>query len=387
VTQDARIIDRQMAGRGGRLDWSLCVATIGRTDMLLRCIRLALRQTLPPREVIIVDASDGWEEARDRIRAEMGDGTVDLIYLRADLRSSAVQRNQAIAAASSDILMMFDDDSLMHPDCAMRIMDVYEADVGHEISGISARNHDSIPDERTVAVPPPTADGTSGTGGGTIKKNVWLSRNRSRMRAWHRNSPLFRWLMIEVMLMAMDKMFVPYDAHRLRAPRSVPEAVRNLDVAYRRYLPGYGLTVRRKIAAREPFDPHLLAYCPNEDLDASYRWGRHGVILACGAAHLHHYEAASGRIKRNKATILAVTNVAFFIRQHSDAFSVHMMRFYVLMARRLLAETIKDLIMGRVTLPQARGVVEGLVLSVRIFRHPRLSIGDWYVELQRRIIA
>ena len=44
------------------LSWSIVVATYNRPDVLKISIELALNQTLRPKEVIIVDASEYWRE-------------------------------------------------------------------------------------------------------------------------------------------------------------------------------------------------------------------------------------------------------------------------------------------------------------------------------------
>ena len=66
-------------------------------------------------------------------------------YVKAERRSSTSQRNQGVRAASTDVVFLCDDDSLMYPDCAAEIMRVYDADSGRSVVGVNATN---------VAVPP-----------------------------------------------------------------------------------------------------------------------------------------------------------------------------------------------------------------------------------------
>jgi hypothetical protein len=123
------------------LTWALVIATHKRNDVL------ANGQTRPPLEIVVVDASPRWENTRERVLREIAPlwPKVRWHNLEAERRSSASQRNQGIRAASTDVVFLFDDDSLMYPDCAAEIMRVYDADSGRSVVGVNATN---------VAVPP-----------------------------------------------------------------------------------------------------------------------------------------------------------------------------------------------------------------------------------------
>jgi hypothetical protein len=115
--------------------------------VLSRCFALGAAQTRPPLEIIVVDASPGWENTRERVLREIASlwPGIRWRYVEAERRSSASQRNQGVRAASADVVFLFDDDSLMYPDCAAEIMRVYDADSGRSVVGVNATN---------VAVPP-----------------------------------------------------------------------------------------------------------------------------------------------------------------------------------------------------------------------------------------
>src|SRR5437762_11890391 len=97
------------------LSWALVVATYERDQILPRCVRLAIEQTRPPAEVIIVDASPNWEKTRDRLLADFAHSRPEIrwVYVSAERPSSTAQRNQGTRLAHSDILFILDDDSLM----------------------------------------------------------------------------------------------------------------------------------------------------------------------------------------------------------------------------------------------------------------------------------
>jgi cellulose synthase/poly-beta-1,6-N-acetylglucosamine synthase-like glycosyltransferase len=98
-------------------------------------------QTRPPLEIIVVDASPGWENTRERVLREIASlwPGIRWHYVEAERRSSASQRNQGVRAASADVMFLFDDDSLMYPDCAAEIMRGYDADSGRSVVGVTLR--------------------------------------------------------------------------------------------------------------------------------------------------------------------------------------------------------------------------------------------------------
>src|SRR4051794_15406291 len=51
--------------------WTLVLCTYRRREVLMLCLKAAMRQTRPPTEVIIVDASADWETTRDQVMAEI----------------------------------------------------------------------------------------------------------------------------------------------------------------------------------------------------------------------------------------------------------------------------------------------------------------------------
>jgi hypothetical protein len=74
-------------------------------------------------------------------------------YVQADVCSSSWQRNQGLKLTTSEIVFFFDDDSLMYPDCAEQIMNIYEADTQGRIVGINAVPDNTRPGRRSRRCP------------------------------------------------------------------------------------------------------------------------------------------------------------------------------------------------------------------------------------------
>lgn len=356
------------AGDGSMLDWSLVIATKDRIEALQVCVGLALEQTRPPAEVIVVDASTGWKDHAARIGQRMADHPeVRFRYLQAALPSLTVQRNQGITEARTAILFMLDDDSFMYPDCAERIMAIYEADAEGIVGGIQTG---------TAPSPPRTginAGAQKKKGSRTIGEGNGKKRGRAR-----------RWLMQRLFLMDKDALFIPYD--RSVPPLTLPAALAGQGVVPARLFHGYRMTFRRQALQEEPFDELLRYYCPGEDIDASYRVSRRYLLLTAPAARVHHFAAAGGRIDRLRTTILSVLNQAVLLRRHATDQADARQRFFALLRRRLLAETLKDALSRRFDLPQARGILQARAGARRIFAMTPDELAEWYPDEQARLV-
>lgn len=352
------------------LSWAICTPTLNRIDVLLEALRCTLAQTRPPSEIIIVDAGDNWQENRDKV--------VDLLtphpdirldYLPSPVRSIAFQRNIATRSATADILFCLDDDTLMYPDCAEHILQVYEADTAHAIAGVTAGNDPE----------PPRA-------GLKIERKLSSVQDKAK-RGWgFGHTRAMRWILREIFMMDTLRLFVPYDSHR-KLPTSEDTArIGRPDLEPVLSMIGFAMTVRRSVALAEPFDENLLSYSPCEDTDASYRYSRHGLLVYAPGARLHHYEVAGARLNRHRVAALFLLNVAFFIRQHSDDLPRHRRRYFALARRRVLAEILKDGGGRRFRFPQVRGTLFALRHAPSIFDHPDDGLGAFYQDLQRKVL-
>lgn len=348
-----------------RLSWALCVATLNRIDMLELCVTCALDQTRGPAQIVIVDASDNWLSHRDRIAAIVAD-RVALVYLPAPERSSTVQRNTAIRACDADVCALIDDDSLMHSDCMETIMRVYEADTEQEILGLAG------------------GDGPSPFEMEGMERKSGPSRS-TRLRALVQ-SRIGAFLWKELFLMSRAVTFVPY-AGPFETP--IPDRLksRNLGLLPTAQLPGCRMTVRRRAVLQETFEPAFRSYSPGEDFDLSYRLSRIGVIGTVPAARIYHHEVASSRIRREQETVLSICNAAYLLRKHSPDLTRDRRRWAVLMGRRLLAELLKDGLMRRWSLPQARAARKAQTISREILAFPDdARLADRYISLQQEIL-
>ncbi|WP_278250464.1 glycosyltransferase family 2 protein [Paracoccus fontiphilus] len=359
----------------GALSWSACIPTLNRFDVLQVNLRCLLAQSRLPKQVIIVDASQDAEQHRAALQPLFSGTGVEFILEPASARSSAVQRNQALSHVTADIVLLLDDDSLLFPDCAEKFLATFEADHEQRVAGLALQNVSELPPIAAALL-----GGSDQDASAIEQKKGGSTANKSRL-AFLEKYRLWRFFRKEVLMQAMDRMFVPYDSRR---PRPSLQPSDNLIKV--RHLPGYGMAVRTHIAQREQFNPFLLAYCPCEDLDASYRYGRHGICAFSPDARLMHYEVEGSRITRMQATSLGVSNVALFIHTNSDSPTKHRAAFAVFALRRLVGETLKDFLSKRFDFPQAKGVMAAIPRSYGIFRRPLPDAQRWYQEQQLELL-
>lgn len=343
-----------------RLSWGLTIATKDRVDELCLCVEKALGQTRLPDEIVIVDASEAWENHAVRVREIVGD-RVRLVHIPARLPSSSEQRNQAIDAAQADVVFMIDDDSFMFPDCAEEIMAVYEVDRAGEVVGAQASLSAAMPDAVDL-----TASQTESPAGDAMRRQR------------------FRWILRTVFLMGSEQIFIPY--HGRYPDRPVPNAVKELGVHPERLFHGARMTFRREAIANVRFDSLLRFYAPFEDLDASHRVSHQGALVTVKGARLYHHMSITNRMKRFRVTWLSMLNQAVLLRRHAGDRDRARRRYFVLMARRITAEFLKDLLARRFDLPQCRGALRAWRDAREVFAMDTAALEAWYPGHQEWII-
>lgn len=357
-----------------RPSWSLCIATLNRRDALLQTLGYALCQSCPPAQIVVVDVSDDWEETAVMAREVLASAPeIVLEYTTSSIRSSATQRNEGIARCTGEIIFILDDDSFLFSDCAERILDIYAADADRAVAGVAA-----------VLVPdlPPSQSGVPT--GDLPQRKASGRRAGAGLKTAVLQTRIGRWFNRKILLQNKDELFLKYDEPRHRAVPPGLDAV--LDVTAIAFMPGSATTVRRAIALAEPFEPALRYYAAFEDLDAAYRYGRHGMILRANGAHLHHFEAAGGRLKRQKLVIFQLLNMLIFLKRHAADPEAFVPLYRRLLRRRLVGEALKDLLSGRFSLPQARGVIRVMRLWRDVWSRNTADIETWYPRIQQDIL-
>jgi GT2 family glycosyltransferase len=350
--------DRRSSGGDAPLTWSLVVATINREECLLRSLAANARQSRPPRQIIVIDASTGWSGTRDRVLAELAPQfpQIEWIYEHSPHASLPRQRNQGLGLCRADVAFMLDDDSFMYADCASEIMRVYEAEGGEAIGGVCARlmrGHEgtaaAAEENAPAAASPPSLAG----------------RLKNRMQ----------------LLWYSESLFLPYDG-AYHDGQAVDEEI-GVPV---RLFHGCRMTFRTAFA-RElgGFQEMLLRVAFGEDADFSYRMSqRHPLVLA-PKARLFHEQSPVGRSKRRLNTTLVLLNtIALYKLNAHDASAARPIAYRFLFKRALL-ELVRDCGKLRFELPHLRGALAALRLAPQVLASSGEQLVRDYPALQQQL--
>jgi glycosyltransferase involved in cell wall biosynthesis len=348
------------------LTWSLVVATYKREKILPICLALAAKQTRPPKEIIVVDASPYWHDTKEKVMADVASahGGIRWEYRKAAAASSAVQRNQGVKLSTSDILFIIDDDSLMYHDCAEKIMDVYEADVLEKVAGVEAQNVGE----------PPIAPGLL---------SEYKKSSKSFYSEWY--DPFL--LKLAPSLYSLKAHFLPYDPQY--PSHAIPkELAQNMNICPTILFEGYRMTFRRKYIEKEPFEEMLMGPSRAEDLDISYRISRRGALLISQDARLYHVEFPSGDCRHNRFFISLTTalNMAVFHAVHGEDARRSEEKLRNWIVKRTIVSSAKDIITGRWSVPRGRGHFTALLHLHDIFAKDKEELKRWYPHFQQRLI-
>ncbi len=339
-----------------RLTWGLLICSLNRDEEVMRGVKLALTQTRPPDEIVIVHSSPEWEKSKARLEAELGNA-IDGIrwrYVGSARGSSSMQRNIALDHSEADIVFLIDDDSLLYPDAAEEVMAVYEADIHNEVAGVTMTEVFVPPDAKPGAesIPRPS----------TANQRGILAR-------------------IEHILSEQELRFLPYDGHYHKG--KLPETLAGMDVIPQGLLGGFRMTFRSSVIQKVRFAEYLDAYAVGEDFDASYRASRYGALVLACRARIHHLMVPGGRPNRRLKSGFTCLNVIAMASRHApDSVDLRsqVRRF---LAQRLGIALATDVGRRRFSFPDTRGVLFAWRHYPESLARRGKELEDWYLEFQR----
>ena len=256
------------------MDYDVVIATRNRPEALQISIPLILNQTLAPRKLIIVDASDDHEEIRQTVTNTVSDSPVTLEILESVQRNSALQRNIGLEHVESPVVMFPDDDSFWWPDVAEKIMRIYEQDMSNDIGGVCAVRTDELPSEISITEKV-TYD---------MRLSDRILRKVSKLRVIVDN------------YICPNPMYV-HGRSRWRY-LAIPKWLPNVNATIIEYMNGLCMTFRSEIFKRYSYDADLGAYvgwAANEDVGASFAVMQEKVLVCAPDARVCHHKFPTRR--------------------------------------------------------------------------------------------
>ena len=344
------------------LNWTLAICTYNRPHFLVETLRHALGQTRPPAEVVVVDASDDWEDTREAMVAEFERhwDEVRLVYVPAEVRSLTFQRNQALRLATSDVVFSLDDDIYLYPDAAEIVMEVYEADTRREIAMVTGRFMPGPYDAKRKRSPRPARRGGSGAKLRGTKLRKWVEKQ-----------------------LALGSHFVPYDDPVDMGP--VPESVEHLNVFPCRLVNGGRTPFRRELAEESGWTELLRYYATHEDSDFSYRMSQLGRLLVAPDAGFFHADGNDSKVGRFRVNTIRVRNLLALHAVHSPNRVRSALRCGASFAKFMSLYVAIDAAQKRLSLPTARAYAYGIAQIPVFLFFPFQDFEGWYTDLQERM--
>ncbi len=291
---------RRESEAAGLPAYDVVMATRNRPEAVRLSLPLILGQSHPPRRVVLVDSSD------DPAPIEAIAGAAARAGAPVDLHRSAPgltrQRNLGLAALdaagdSAEIVLFPDDDSLLYPDAAAKMMAVYAR--GPEVAAVGAAE---------AAAPPGGVD-LAGSYAAPARGRLAAAALRARKRIVRGAAAANPFLAVGARLNAVH----PRPGW-LAEERAVPVA----------YLTGFRMSFRRAALAGAPglapgFDEALERYAWFEDVDASFAAMRHGLVLGAEGALIHHHRFPGRRGDGRAIGLWAMLNRAYVVMKHVRA--------------------------------------------------------------------
>jgi GT2 family glycosyltransferase len=246
------------------------IATRNRPDHLADTVRSLVEQTVLPRQLCIVDASDE-APARPEIKVLCASAGIELDYVHPAPRGLTVQRNVGIERTTGDPVFLIDDDVWMAPDVHQEVLDEY-ARWGPELGGV-----------RGVPVHPPSP---------------WRATI-----LWRRLFGLGGWW--------------PENSGKMRSGFFVEGVSASKDVRVLEYFNGWFMSYRREVFEHERFDEELAGYAFKEDIDFSFRVVKRGYVLVqTPRARIDHRKVEDERMSPFDQQRMSLANQFYLHRKN-----------------------------------------------------------------------
>ena len=227
---------------------SAIIATVGRPEMLRRCLDSLAKQTVRVSEVVVVHCGD---DAETQTVCEDSCWCFEVRYFHHQERNCAQQRNFAIAHARYDNLLLIDDDIEVEPQWTEELFKPIWAD--------------------------PKVGATMGR-----LLNQPLPR------------PTFFWRLYRILLYGQARGFEPGKLIGAALPNGFPTTAGTL-IACEWIGGGISALRREAFEGIGGFASFFTGSSPGEDLDLGYRLSRSWKVFYVPAAKCVHHQAPSGR--------------------------------------------------------------------------------------------
>lgn len=234
------------------------ICTKDRGAECMRCVDSITKQSVPANELVIVDASQS-NTLHNHIKGHLPANSPTILkFIHVDVPGLTYQRNVAIDAIESDVVLFTDDDAVLEPNCLDELRKTYLSDLRQTIGGIQP----AILEDGGMT---PWGDGRGTPWGMIFRKFFMLGRNED-------NGGIAR------MLPSGQPQYVSVPKARVRA-----EVFRGI------------ASYRRAVFAKFRFDENLQGSGISEDTDFSYRVSQDWLLFIEPSVRIHHFRSPNVR--------------------------------------------------------------------------------------------
>jgi len=227
---------------------SVVICTKDRTDDLLDCIASLEAQTVPFRELIVVDASAD-DRLHQILEERMRGSPLPHKYLHTE-PSTTRQRNLGAEMADGERLFFFDDDVVLQPDYHEKIVEAYRSPRFQNVGGVTGRElHDLVQSP--------------------------FREMLNRIFFHHRK-----------ILHGQSRLLPTGNAVLVHYPRELSTAA---------VFSGFNMSFPKDVFMKHKFDENLTGYALGEDVDLTLRIGREYCLLQTPFAGILHNHSPRGR--------------------------------------------------------------------------------------------
>jgi GT2 family glycosyltransferase len=343
------------------LTWSLVVCTLNRREILLKCLEAGIKQARQPQQMIIVDASNDWQESKEFITNSLGINLLgsEFIYLGSEIKSSTHQRNVGLKLCRSDVVFFIDDDAFMYPDYAEKVMQIYEMDEKGRIGGIMGVLADVEPDRDETSEP----------------ENQAISPDSpmKRLKNSFMNYVSKFWYQTELL--------IPY--HGKYYDYNMATTLGSDLVADITLLHGCRMTFRTNIVREVgEFNEILTRGAIAEDSDLSYRVSQKYALVMALQAKICHWQTEVERLSKFKNVQLGILNAVVLFVLNNNFQSGIGLAVYRFAITRLLLEFCRDCSQPQRGFVHTRGALVAMKVIPQIFSMTPEQLRTWYPNFQ-----
>jgi GT2 family glycosyltransferase len=282
---------------------------MNRETELNNCLQSIHTQNLLPAEVIIVNGSSSFITVKTDYPFP-----VHVLNTKPGL---PYQRNQGLAASTSDVIIFLDDDVILEKDFIYQIIQPFQQDNGSQLGAVSAR----ITNIRMPGWPNRLLSsifGLSGPGDGKFKKSGF-----------------------------------PTDRH-LHPNQHNIEPIE--------CLPGCGAAYHKKVFEEFQFDELMGGYAYMEDDDFSFRIGRKFKLLYNPKARLQHLETPTARGNPRQRARLKVKCYHYYFKKNWPRRRDYQLAHYWALVGMFVSALLSR---NGNRLSKAAGVIDGIIDSIK----------------------